>query len=88
MAKDKDKETCRFLIEVSEDNMVITTQATGKVVFDCPAEYIRPILGIVASLLDDEIPGMLDKNHIDRAKGWNITISADLISDNIFSGDW
>ena len=73
-------------ITVTKDYMII--RSGDRVLFDCPGELIRPVLGIVSVLIDQELPALLDKQYINPAAGWKHEFTCMLKPSDMFSGEW
>lgn len=73
-------------ITVTKDHMVI--RSGDKVLFDCPGQLIRPVLGLVSVLIDQELPALLDKQYINPDADWKHELTVVLRPDGMFSGEW
>jgi hypothetical protein len=66
----------------------ITIMDGDKILCDLPGELIRPVLGIVAVLVDEELPALLDKQYINANADWKHELTAMLVPSGMFSGEW
>lgn len=73
-------------VTATSDHIVI--RSGDKILFDCPGELIRPVLGLVAVLVDEELPALLEKEYINPAAGWKHELTVMLKPSGMFSGEW
>lgn len=59
-----------------------------EVIVDLPGEYIRSVLGLVATLIDEELPALLDKTYINRGAEWKHEMEVMILPSGMFSGEW
>jgi hypothetical protein len=73
-------------IVATKDHITITVG--NDILCDLPGDLIRPVLGLVSILIDEEIPALLDKGYINREADWKHELTAMLVPDDMFSGEW
>lgn len=83
-------ETVAVQIEMNASRFKISggKNTTEEVSVDIPVKYIRSILGLVAVMVDDQLPAMLEKTYIDADEEWSVIINGSLKSEKVFSGNW
>ena len=73
-------------ITVTKDRIVIMDG--DKILCDLPGELIRPVLGLVSVLVDEEIPALLGKRYINTEADWKHELTVMLAPSGMFSGEW
>lgn len=72
---------------VSRDRIVVSTEC-GDTLLDIPGEFIRPVLGLVATMIDEELPALLDKQHLNPDADWKHELTVMLKPNSMMPGEW
>lgn len=70
-----------------EEKFIIRDQE-NKVLVDIPSDYVRSILGLVAVMIDEEVPALLDRTYVNREESWELIWNVTLKPERVFSGNW
>jgi hypothetical protein len=85
----KEKQTGKLVkVITTAAGIKIISAGDEKVLVDLENDDIRPVLGLVSILIDEEIPALLEKQYVVRDDQWKLQMCVSLKPDDMFSGEW
>ncbi len=85
----KEKQTGKLVkVITTAAGIKIISAGDEKVLVDLENDDIRPVLGLVSILIDEEIPALLEKQDVVRDDQWKLQMCVSLKPDDMFSGEW
>jgi len=85
----KEKQTGKLVkVITTAAGIKIISAGDEKVLVDLENDDIRPVLGLVSILIDEEIPALLEKQYVVRDDQWKLQMCVSLKPDDMFSDEW
>jgi hypothetical protein len=85
--KNNTKDNCiDVTIEVTKDKIVIV-DSTYRTLLNIDTPYVRSVLDLVASLIDDDIKNTLNRDYVKRDKNWKYKVECSLKEKDMLNGE-
>ena len=86
----KPQESTKISIHVENEviNVYGSTKSDESISMTLPFRYVTPVLNIISQLTDEDIPGILTKDHnILENKPWSISLNFEITPEKLFKED-